>query len=149
MATSALLGDARIEYTPPSEALVTHLLAVPLIELEGGQIDLWGTIRCENQPTNLIDLLENGLMDVTLTYRLTDSGTAYPVKLVEVVGAILDPSYHAWWSKDGLTRHVVKVGTAPVARKLLSPDRDRLGFGEYEARLHLRRTDGDDLEDLL
>lgn len=149
MATGHLLGSARLEYTPPGGSLVTHLLAAPLTELGVGVRDLAGTVRYENEPAALMALLDAGLRNVVITYRESAGGTAYPLLLVDVAGAVLREGYYAWWSPDGLARHVTVVGDGPVATQLLRQDRDRLGFGEYETRLHLRRVDGGDLTGLL
>lgn len=149
MATAALRGDARISYTPPAGALTTHLLALELSELEpidggsryewwsedktarsvvtvgSGVRELYATIRCDNQPGELKTLFRHALdSDVTLTYRLTAAGTAFECKLVAVVGA--------------------RQGESGVI-----PDRDRYGFGEWEARVHLRRVDGGTFDGLL
>lgn len=150
MATAALRGDARIVYTAPGAGSpTTHLLALQLMDLEpvdaiarhewwsadmstrsvltvgSGVRELYGTIRCDNQPSELKTLLRHALnSDVTLTYRLTAAGTAYTCKLVAVVGA--------------------KPGESGVI-----PDRDRYGFGEWEVRVHLRRVDGGTFDGLL
>jgi hypothetical protein len=144
MATAHLRGSERLQF-----GAITHLLAIPLQDLQFGRIDMWATIRCDNQPAQLIALLEAGLMDETITYRRTAAGAAYPLKLVEVEGAVLADSYHAWWSADGLSRSVVKVGPGPVGRRLINPDRDRAAMREWEARVHFRRVDGSTLEALL
>jgi hypothetical protein len=149
MASAHLKGTARINYTPPGGGDTTHLLAVPLLEIEpvdattryewwsadmrsrsvvtvgGGVYELHATIRMENQPALLKTMLRHALnSDVTLTYRTVGGGTAYPVKLVAVIGA--------------------GPGESGVR-----PDRDRHGFGEWESRVHLRRVDGSTLDGLL
>lgn len=143
MATAALAGDARFEY---GAGPTTHLLAVPLKDVRpadprtrhvwwsadmttrevtnvGAAVyEIIATIRMDNEPDALKILLWNGLNGKELTYRTTSGGTAFPVLLVEVVG------------KDGVE---------------LDPDRDRYGFGEWEATVRLRRVDGTTLNALL
>lgn len=144
MATAAIRGDERFEYTPPGGALTTHLLAVPLQEVEAidtrprtewwsadgtarrvvtigtGVRELRATVRMEDQPGNLKALLRAGLHDdVTITYRRAALGTAYPCKLVTVEG-----------------------GEAGVRR-------DREKVRTWEARIHIRRVDGGTFDALL
>ncbi len=144
MATDALKGSARFEYTSPeSSTTVTHLLAVPLLAVAPAsrrqRFEFWSadetnrevvvvgdgvpevlaTIRCENDPAGLTAMLRAALEhDVELTYFM-ESGDSdgLPVKVVAIVGS----------------------GGDEIA---LEPDPDRVGFGEYMVRLQLRRTDG-------
>lgn len=146
MATAHLIGDARFTFTPPGGSLTTHKLAIPLwrlspvdnqpryvfesadltarhiVTIGTGVREIWATIRMDNEPGNLRIMLRAGLQqDVTLTYYRTESGTAYPAKLVEVEGGEV----------------------------VLTPDRDRYGMGEWEARIRLRRVDGNNFDGLL
>lgn len=146
MASAHRSGSARIEYTPPGASLTTHLLALPLRELEpadehaafewwsadkssrsvvavgSGVRDLWATIRADNQPAELKALLRAGLLgNVTMTYRRSATGTAFPFLLVAT-------------STGGVR---------------LERDRARAAFGEYEVRIHIRRVDGGSFDDLL
>jgi hypothetical protein len=137
MATVQLKGDASFTYTPTGGSLTTHNLAIPLWDVQpvnrGARYDWWAedygtrevvtvgdgvsdvlaTIRLDNQPAALKTMLEAALReDLTLTY--TQDSTDYYVRLVAVVGAS---------SQDETP---------------LQPDRDRLGYGEWECRVHLR-----------
>lgn len=138
MATTQLKGDASLAYVDPTTSLdVLHLLAIPLWGVQpfdnGARYDWWAedldsrevvtvgegvsdilaTIRCENQPAALKTLLRLALRhDLVLTY--TEDSVEYAMRLVAIEGA----------SSQDLTP--------------LLPDRDRLGFGEWECRLHLR-----------
>ncbi|MFW6031006.1 MAG: hypothetical protein ACOC9T_00315 [Myxococcota bacterium] len=150
MATRHLFGSAAITFTPPGESEETHLLGAKLIELEpmdtGERDDWWSvdrenrevvtvgdgvseliaTIRYDDEPGELKRMLRLALRhNLTLIYEPEIGGTSYPVKLVAVVGAT---------SSD---------------RTPISPDRDRRRLGEYEARIHVRRIDGGNLDDLL
>ena len=90
---------------------------------EADVYDILATIRFDNEPTELKTMLRLALQyDLTLTY--SQNSVNYPVRLVAIVGAV-SPS------------------TTP-----LSPDRDRHGYGEWEVRVHLRRTDGSNLNSL-
>jgi hypothetical protein len=147
MATAALKGSATITYTPPGGAQVVHQLAIPLLQIEPAdrmaRYDWWAedfdnrevvtlgtgvyeiraSVRFENQPDELKALLRTSLRsDVTLFY--TVGSTIYPLRLVAVLGA------------------------SDMDETPLVPDRDRYGFGEWECRLHLRRTDGSTLDAL-
>jgi hypothetical protein len=148
MATAALtVRDATITYTPPGGAQVVHQLAIPLLQIEpvdrmerhdwwaadldnrevvtvgAGVYEIMATVRFENEPANLKALLRTALRDdVTLFYTL--GSTIYPLRLVAVLGA------------------------SGADETPLAPDRDRYGFGEWECRLHLRRTDGSTLDSL-
>lgn len=139
MATAHKKGAAKFTYTDPETSdEVTHLLAIPLFELQpidrGSRYEWWsedlmerhvvtvgdgvrdiiGTIRMDDEPTKLKRMLRLALRhDLTLTY--SQGGIDYEVKLVAVVGADADE--------------------VPLA-----PDRARAGFGEWEARVHLRAT---------
>lgn len=142
MATGHLRGEARFTY----DSALVHLLAIPLWRLEPvdnqpryvfesvdasarhivtigtGVREMWATIRCENQPAELKDMLRAGMhADEVLTYQESESGTEYPSKLVEIEGG-------------------------EVA---LMPDRERYGMGEYEVRIRLRREDGGTFDGLL
>ena len=132
MATAALIGSATITYTPPGGAQVVHQLAAPLLQIEPidreivtigtGVYEIRASIRFENEPDELKALLRTAQRsDVTLYY--TEGSNIYPVRLVEVLGAGGDDTP-------------------------LTPDRDRYGFGEWECRVHLRRTDGSTLDAL-
>ncbi len=146
MATEGLRGTtASIAYTPSGESQITHQLAYPFLELEAvdpqprhvfvsadlstrhivqigeGARDLWATIRFENEPGELKDLLRAGLHDdVTLTYEADESATGIDCKLIEIEGG-------------------------EVA---LRPDRARHGYGEWEVRIRLRGIT-DDWDDML
>jgi hypothetical protein len=141
MATAALKGSATLAYTPPGGTLTTHLLAIPLWEVRQidrrARYDWWAedldtrevvtvgdgvreilaTVRFENEPGAFRSLLRDALTyDLTLVY--TESTGTYPCRLVAILGA------------------------SDADETPMEPDRDRLGFGEWECRLHLRRTDG-------
>jgi len=147
MATQALQGSATIRFTPSGGTEIVHTLAVPLKELEAtdprtrfewwsadlqnrnviavgdGVREIEATVRMDNEPDQLKQLLRVGLEENgTLTYQRTSGGTSFPSKLVAVVGA------------DAVS---------------VEPDRDRGGFGEYEARLRLRRVDGGNFDELV
>jgi len=147
MATQALQGSATIKFTPAGGTEIVHTLAVPLKEVEptdprtrfewwsadlrnrnvvtvgGGVREIEATIRMDNQPDQVKQMLRVGLEENgTLTYQRTSGGTEFPAKLVAVVGA---------------------------EAASVEPDRDRAGFGEYEARLRLRRVDGGDFDELV
>lgn len=150
MATRHLFGNARILWTPPGGSQETFLLGAKLIELEpmdrrarwdwwsadmterevvvvgSGVRDLVATIRYDDDPDGLKRMLRLALEnDLTLTYHETAGGTGFPVRLVAVVGGSGADAVH------------------------IIPDRDRWRLGEYEARVHLRRTDGGTLDGLL
>lgn len=134
------IGEARLEYTPVGGSLTTHLLRMELHEPEpvdeqevhewwsadkstrhvvkigAGVRDLWATIRHDDEPAKLKTLLRSALFDnVTITYRETDGGTAYPFKIVA--------------TEQGGAR--------------LRNDRDApLIFRHYEVRIHMRATSG-------
>lgn len=141
MSLTVLRGDARFGYTPEGGSPTTHLLAVPLMELQPANVqakyEWWSeslttrelitigsapvsevvaTIRLDDEPVQLKAMLEEAIFNgVTLTYRETASGTAYPVVLLGDSAAI-------------------------------SPDRDMFGDGRWEARIHMRRIDGGNLD---
>lgn len=142
MATAALKGSASL--TPDGGS--AHTLAVPLRDFEvidrqprhewesadlsarnivtigDGVRDLWATIRFENEPGALKTLLRSAIYeDTTVTYQEESGGATFDCK-------------------------VIATASGDVA---LQPDRDRYGFGEYEARIHLRRVDGGTFDDLL
>jgi hypothetical protein len=144
MATTRRRGDSSIFYTPPDSAELEHVLAIPLWDIRpvdrqsryewwseefstreivtvgDGVFEIFATIRLDDEPVALKRMLRLALRhDLTLTYR--QNGAEYPMRLVAVVGA------------NGLDE-------TPLER-----DRDRHGYGEWECRLHLRRTDGGNL----
>jgi hypothetical protein len=148
MAAAALTTrNATITYTPPGGAQVVHQLAIPLLQLVpidrmirhdwwaadlknreivtlgDGVEEVVGVLRFENEPVELKALINTGLRDDTILY-LTVGSVIYPLRLV----AVLDASN--------------------ADESVLEPDRDRYGFGEWECRLHLRRTDGSTLDAL-
>jgi hypothetical protein len=141
MATSALKGASSLKYTPNGGTETTHVLAIPLWDVQpidrGERHDWWAadlstrevvtvgdgvrdvlaTIRLDNEPLSLKTMLRTALReDTTLTY--TQDSVDYTVRIVAIVGAT---------NSD----HVP-----------LQPDRDRLGYGEWEVRIHLRSVDG-------
>lgn len=146
MATASLFGNAGFKYgTGPT----THRLGAPLREVHpigvqtrysrwsldqttrdvtvigAGVDDLSAVIRYENQPANLRAMLKAGMNGTLLKYYPDlGSSTFYPFTLVSVEGGSADE----------------------VAIK---PDRDRYGYGEYEASVRLRRTDGSGIDGLL
>lgn len=145
MATQALKGDARFAYDPGG-GTITHLLALPLMDMQpvdgqprfewwsanqrtreivtigGGVSELWGTIRMDNQPNELKDMLRAAIHeDVTVTYRETAVGTAFPCKIV----------------------------TTDSGEVALTPDPDRGGYGEWQVRVLLRRVDGGTFDGVL
>jgi hypothetical protein len=145
MATAHLQGTARITYTHPDNGATTHLLALPLSpvrEIEprwrrerhdwwaadqvqrstvivgDGVEDVVCTIRMDNEPVELMEMLRVGLeQDVTLSYERTTGGTAFPLQVVEIIGA--DPD------------------EVPI-----EPARARYGGGEWEVAVRFRRIDG-------
>jgi hypothetical protein len=149
MATAHLKGSARISYDPSDGgSTITHLLAVPLSPVreirparKRARYDWWAwnetdrevvtvgpgvqevtaTIRLDNEPDALMDMLQDALEnDLTLTYQVDESATGVPLRLVEVVGSEGD-----------------EVG--------IIGDRGRYGGGEWEVAVRLRRTDGGSL----
>lgn len=148
MATTQHQGTtAQLTYTPPGGVLTTHLLALPLRDLRpvdarvrhewwsgdlttrevvvigDGVRELVATIRFDDEPGSLKDLLRAGLEDdVTITYEKVAGGTSFPFKLLEVVGS------------DGVE---------------LQPDADRWGLGEWQCRIRIRRVDGGSFDSLL
>jgi hypothetical protein len=149
MATAHVKGSATLTYTPTGGTETEHLLAVPLspvrdlvpslrrrrwdwwaddlrsrevVSLESDVSEVVATIRLDDEPVELLALIQDALEnDLTLTYTPVTSGEDFPVRIVEVVGA------------DG-------------DEVVLTPDRDRYGFGEWEVTLRLRRTDGGTLD---
>jgi hypothetical protein len=152
MATAQLKGNAEIEYDDGVYTVV-HLLAVPLLVSPaagfrstrrrrlyttwsadqriretftlGEPVDeIVGTVRFDNQPTELRELIRAGLEDdaamIYRPYGLT--GDEFPCKLVATL--------------DGDAGEIV-----------LTPD--RVGFKEYTVGLVLRRVDGGTFESLL
>jgi hypothetical protein len=145
MATAHLKGTPRFTYTHPVDGATTHLLALPLspvreivpshrrerhdwwaadlvnrevVTIGGGVREVVCTIRMDNQPVELMEMLRVALEDdVTLTYERTTGGTGFPVRVVEIMGAQGDE--------------------IPI-----EPARARYGGGEWEVAVRLRRTDG-------
>jgi hypothetical protein len=147
MASANRRGTDRITYTPPgTETPVTFLLAVPalivpvlavgssrvsfratsadlsareVVNLASAARDITLLIRMDDQPAALQAMLEAGWFgNVTLTYRRSAEGTAYPCRLE---------------GGEGLSSDGVRI----------RPDRDRGRMKEWEAGpLHLRRVDG-------
>lgn len=146
MAINVLKGDARFEFTPLGGLLTTHLLGMPLQELDvmdtvtkfewwsaslrtrelitigdsgvQGARELLATIRADDDPAGLKIMIREALHNgVTLTYRKTSAGVAFPLVLL------------------GSAARVV-------------PDRDLFSQGRYEARVHMRRIDGGNLDGL-
>lgn len=153
MATRIYKGAAEIEYQPLVGSPVTHLLAVPLLvsathgfkatlrrrlwtgwsadltEREtyrlGEQVDeIVGTVRFDNQPRELRELIRAGLEDnAAMIYRPYGAvGDDFPCILVDVPGA--------------------QPGEIPLVP-------DRPGFKEWKVTLRLRRIDGGTFDDLL
>ncbi|MCI0436847.1 MAG: hypothetical protein L0271_24890, partial [Gemmatimonadetes bacterium] len=149
-ATSRFKGDAEFRYQLPVSPFgtVTHVLAIPLWEVRpvdrrvrhewwaddletretvvigDGVREVEATIRLDDEQEALRTMLRLALHhDLTLQYR--QNGVDYPVRLVEVMGA------------RGLD-------DVPV-----EPDRERYGYGEYECRVRLRRTDGGTLDGII
>ena len=148
MATGHLKGAARFRWTPPGGSEVTHLLAAPLSPVREirparwrSRYDWWAedgvhrevvvvgegveevtaTIRMDDEPEELLDMLQAALEDdLTLTYQLSAGGAEFPVRVVEVL--------------DSQGGDVGLVG-----------DRGRYGGGEWEVRVRIRRTDGGSL----
>jgi hypothetical protein len=147
MATVALLGDAFFSYNLPISpfGVASHSLAHPLtdivpinrrarydwwaedlvnrevVTLGGGVREIMATIRFENEPDELTEMMRLALQyDLTLSY--SQNAVVYPMHLVSISGA----------SAENETP--------------LQPDRDRYGYGEWECRLHLRRIDGGTLD---
>lgn len=149
MATAALKGSASFSYTPYGTfTVLTHGLAIPLynirimdrrvrydwwaedlntrevVNIGDGVREIQATIRLDNEPTELRYMLQQALQyDLVLTY--TASTGSFPVRLVAVLEA------------------------ADADETPLVPDRDRYGYGEWECRVHLRRTDGGTLDAIL
>lgn len=140
MATTHMKGDASFFFDDPEYGVtMEHRLAIPLHDVQpvdlmrryewwsedlttrsivtigDGVRDVLGTIRMDNQPTQLKRMLRLALRE-DLTLRYSYAGVDYDVKLVAVVGA------------SGLD-------DVPLA-----PDRARAGYGEWEVRVHLRAT---------
>lgn len=136
-----LFGKAAILWTPDSGPAVerAYLLRVPLqavapqkreriyaadsldyssrevISVGAGVFELAGTIRYDDDPEGLLDLLAAGVRGVTLTYVPdTENDEEYPCHLIEPAG--------------------------PIAA--LEPDADYDRVAEYTQRLLLRRTTG-------
>lgn len=107
MAQVILKGDARFGFTPEGGSPTTHLLAVPLMQrtpadvvskyvwwsedlstreliaIGNGVHELTAIIRADDEPAQLKDMLREALHNgVTLTYRETAIGTAFPVVLL-------------------------------------------------------------------
>jgi hypothetical protein len=153
MASVQRKGAAEIEYDPASGPAVVHLLAVPLLVspaagfqsvrrrvmwsrwnadntireafVLGEAVDeIIGTVRFDDQPAELRELIRSGLEDdVDLIYRpYGPSGEDFTCKLVGQPGAA-------------------------EGEIILTPD--RVGFREYTAQLWLRRVDGGNWESLL
>lgn len=156
MATSQYKGTADILYTPLGGTQLQHLLAVPLLVTprqgfrstrRKRRWEVWnddwteretfvlgstavdeinGIIRMDNEPAALRSLLTEALdNNVSITYRPAGaSGASYPCLVVGILGA---------------QEHEI----------VLTPDRDRFAFGEWQVGLHLRRVDGGTFEGLL
>lgn len=153
MSTRVYKGAAEIEYQPLVGDAVVHLLAVPLLispasgftatrrrrlwtawsadftEREtftlGTAVDeIIGTVRFDDQPAELRELIRAGLEDdVPMIYRPHGvEGNEFPCKLVVVPGAGQD-----------------EIPLVP----------DRVGYAEYTVPLLLRRVDGGTWDDLL
>lgn len=153
MANRIQKGAAEIEYQPLAGPPVVHLLAVPLLVSEaagfkatqrrklwtgwnedqtvretfklGTQVDeITGTVRFEDQPRELRELIRAGLEDdVAMTYRpYGPTGVEFPCKLVGHPGA-------------------------QPGEIVLVPD--RRGFKEWKATIILRRVDGGTFDELL
>ena len=144
MATAALKGNAYFTYTPAGSAAIVHQLAIPLwnkrvvdrrarfdwwaedfntrevINLATGVYEIDATIRFDNEPTELRYMLRTALQEDLVLYYT--NGATYPVRLVAVLGA------------------------SDADEVPLDPDRDRHGYGEWECRVQLRRTDGGTLD---
>lgn len=148
MATRHRKGTARFDFSEPGGSLESHILAVPLLDLQplerGSLYEWWsedlrtseivtvgdgveeffGTIRFDDQPQALKRMLRLARRSgVTLTYYPDENATGIPLRLVSVVGAGQDET--------------------PIA-----PDPDRAAFNEWMARCHFRRVDGGDLSTL-
>lgn len=143
---------ASLTYTPVGGSETVHVLATP-IRIAPGRFSLtkrrrlWvdyssdyserevfsldtsveeftGEIRYDDQPNELRDMLEEALYNgVTLTYS-PDGSATYPLQL---------------------------IATSPGGQDevVISPDRDRGGFGEWEVGVTLRRVDGSSLDALV
>lgn len=95
-----------------------------IVNIGGGVRDILATVRLESEPTAFKDMLREALTYDTILYY-TQAGVVYPLRLVAIVNS----------SDQDAT--------------MIIGDRDRLGFGEWEARLQLRRTDGGTLDGII
>lgn len=155
MASQHLYGDAEIEYDDGVYTVI-HELAVPLttnalaggfqsthrrrrwegwnaslrerevFTLDASVDEVVATIRFEDQPDALRDLLRAGLeQNATFIYRPTGPyGIEIDCLLVEIMGA------------------------GPDEIRIM-PDRDRATLGEWEATVRLRAVNGDTFEGIL